>query len=1184
MKATLKKEPISGMEPKVSIHQSSIPDHHFFKGICTVILLMIFNLPFHTIQAQWNTNTAVNIQISSLVTADMQTVSTTDGKTWVAFYNNTSGNYDMRAQLIDAEGYKLLGPDGILVSNQPSGSATYVFNVCVDASNNLIIGNQDQRNGTMQAVLYKISQSGAHLWGSSGVILGDGLAPYPAVLSNGETVVAWNGNTTINIQKISAAGTTVWTTPVSVVVGTSNTTRGQIVPNTNGKFTMVYQKKGYGISTTLYAQQFDNSGTALYSPLQICSQTSSGSRYYSIVADADTTYFGYYVSSSSRFNSFLQRINPGGTIPWGMNGSNFSTYTGSGDSYQGVTNINMASGSNYLWSVCTFCNPSQTQYGVYIQKFLKTSGVRQFTDAAKVVYPISASSDQQRGTLAIVNDTPMFMSYDNSYKIYATRLDANGNFLWTGNRVELSSTTASASDPKGRFGFTPDGPNRCAGIWTEDRGSGELGYAQGVSIGGLIGINVATQGNVPATITTGGGTLQMVDTIFPLTAIQNATWSIVQGTGMASISSTGLVTAITNGTVWAKAVAVQDVTVKDSLLITISGQAPGAPFVITNPATNVGLNSGTLNGSVMANGSNSTVTFQWGLTTAYGNTVSATPSLVTGYSYTAVLATMTSLTPNTTYHFRCVATNSIGTTNGLDQSFVTVCPTVGPAGPISGPGTICTNATGLVYTIGSIANATGYVWTVPSGATIISGQNTTSITVNFGSNSGNVSVYGTNGCNNGLVNNYLVTVNPAPVPTITGANNPCQNSGNIMYTTESGMSNYNWTVSSGGSIISGNGTYQIQVAWNSTGNQYVTVSYTTVIGCPTITPTNYPVSVITVPDPAGNITGPSHVCAGSTGITYSIAPVANANAYIWTLPAGATISSGNNTNIITVDFAVNASSGDITVLANNLCGNGASSSLAVTIDPLPNAAGTITGQDSVCQSAAGVSYSVPAITGATAYVWTVPSGATITSGSTTNQILVNFSVTAVSGVITVKGTNTCGSGTVSPDFAVTVSSIPPAPVVTVNGFELTSSAPAGNQWYYNGVAIPGATAQTYTVTHNTGYYWCIVTLNGCSSEISNKEWIEVVGIIEIPESASFNVYPVPNDGRFSASIQYPVETTFTITVYNQIGSKIFELRDVKTTGGQYQKTIDLRPVPTGIYSVVFLNSEFKIIRKVLVNK
>src|ERR1039457_3219847 len=464
-------------------------------AIFTVTMSVIFTLLSGTINAQWNNNTLVNLQVSSLPTADMQTAPTSDGKTWVAFYHQNGSNYDMRAQLLDANGFKLLGTDGVLVSNQTSGSATYVFNICVDASNNLIIADQDIRSGPMNAVVYKISEAGAQLWNSTGIVLGGGLSPYPAVLSNGEVAVVWNEtvSNTLNIQKITTGGTLAWSIGIPILVGSTGTTRGQVIGNSNGQFTVVYQKKGVGISTTLYSQMFDNSGNVLYTALQICNLTTSGARYYSLIAEVDTTYFGYYASSGSRFDSSLQRINPGGTIPWGINGSNFNTSTGGSDSYEMTTYIHMAPGSNYVWSVCTFSNPSQTTYGVYIQKFLKTTGARQFTDGAKVVYGISSNTDQQIGNLALTSDTPMFISYDVTGKIYATRLDASGNFIWPGNRVEISSTTSLS---KMRYGFSPDGPNRCAGIWTESRNSTTLGYAQGISIGGLIGVKVATQGNV----------------------------------------------------------------------------------------------------------------------------------------------------------------------------------------------------------------------------------------------------------------------------------------------------------------------------------------------------------------------------------------------------------------------------------------------------------------------------------------------------------------------------------------------------------------------------------------------------------------------------------------------------------------------------------------------------------------
>ncbi len=651
------------INPRMPVNQAKS-----FVLITTALFLatLFVSLPA---RSQWNPNTAVNLLISNLPVADMQQVATSDGKTWIAFYHQNAGNYDMRAQLIDADGFRLLGNDGILVSNKPSGTATYVFNVCVDASDNLIIGFQYQGLADMQAVLHKISQTGTQLWGVNGIVIGNGLAPWPCTLSNGETAVVWSesASNTLNLQKITAAGATAWTTPVPITVGSAKTTRGQIVANTGGKFTVVYQKQGGGISTTLFAQMFDSNGTALYVPLQLSSETTSGARYYSIAAEADTTFFGYYSSVGLRFNSWLQRINPTGVIPWGMNGSHFNTATASGDNYQGTTNIGLTPGSQYVWSVCTFSNPNQTQYGVYVQKFMKGSGARQLTDYGKVVYPVSASSDQHAGELALVDDGPMFMSYISSNKIFATRLDGSGNFVWPGNRVEISSTTTG----KGRFGFTPVGPDRCAGTWAENRGEGFRGYAQGISVGGLVGLTVATQGGVPATITVNGGTLQMVATVFPSTANQSVTWSMISGSGMATITQTGLVTAISNGTAWAKAVSVQDPTVTDSLMITMTNQTAAAPTVITEPATAITSASATLNGTVNANSLITSVTFEWGLTSAYGNVVVADPPSVMGTVATPVQAQISGLASNTTYHFRVVGSNAAGLSQGGDLEFTT---------------------------------------------------------------------------------------------------------------------------------------------------------------------------------------------------------------------------------------------------------------------------------------------------------------------------------------------------------------------------------------------------------------------------------------------------------------------------------------------------------------------------------
>ena len=86
---------------------------------------------------------------------------------------------------------------------------------------------------------------------------------------------------------------------------------------------------------------------------------------------------------------------------------------------------------------------------------------------------------------------------------------------------------------------------------------------------------VATQGNVPAVISTPAGTLQLVATVYPTSLSQAVTWSIRNTTGAATISSAGLVTAQSNGFVWAKARSVVNPLMADSILIAITQQNAG---------------------------------------------------------------------------------------------------------------------------------------------------------------------------------------------------------------------------------------------------------------------------------------------------------------------------------------------------------------------------------------------------------------------------------------------------------------------------------------------------------------------------------------------------------------------------------------------------------------------------------
>jgi uncharacterized protein (TIGR02145 family) len=101
-----------------------------------------------------------------------------------------------------------------------------------------------------------------------------------------------------------------------------------------------------------------------------------------------------------------------------------------------------------------------------------------------------------------------------------------------------------------------------------------------------------------------------------------------------------------------------------------------APTVITEGATSITTISATLNGSINAHYLTSTVTFEYGITSTYGQTVTATQSPVTGSTATIVNSPITGLTAGTDYHYRIVAVNSLGTTYGNNATFSTVQSTV----------------------------------------------------------------------------------------------------------------------------------------------------------------------------------------------------------------------------------------------------------------------------------------------------------------------------------------------------------------------------------------------------------------------------------------------------------------------------------------------------------------------------
>ena len=174
--------------------------------------------------------------------------------------------------------------------------------------------------------------------------------------------------------------------------------------------------------------------------------------------------------------------------------------------------------------------------------------------------------------------------------------------------------------------------------------------------------------------------------------------------------------------------------------------------------------------------------------------------------------TITNLAAGT---YTCIITDShgcTGTASGIVNTQGTTPPT---PGPITGPKGACRNTTGIVYSITPVPGATSYIWTLPTGAT--GSSTTTSISVSFGPTyaGGFICVSAVTPCGISAPScmNIPVITTYAGVPiSISGPVIVCGPT-IVTYTTSAlNALGYNWTLTGGATIISGQGTNTITVS------------------------------------------------------------------------------------------------------------------------------------------------------------------------------------------------------------------------------------------------------------------------------------------------------------------------------------------------------------------------------------
>ncbi len=473
---------------------------------------------------------------------------------------------------------------------------------------------------------------------------------------------------------------------------------------------------------------------------------------------------------------------------------------------------------------------------------------------------------------------------------------------------------------------------------------------------------------------------------------------------------------------------------------------------------------------------------------SYTWTVPVGVTIVSGQGSTDLSVTFDNSFALTNSRFRVIAESPTACPSA--ESILTVLKNIPSIpGAISGPTDACPFAgqpTNAVYSIAPVNFASSYTWTVPTGASIVSGQGSTSINVSYLGTftSGIITVTAMSNCGNRAPKTLSITRQPPVTPgVITGPTNACPFIGTLTEATYSisavtNATSYTWTVPANVTLVSGQGGLSINVTFDAGYSVASLIKVKAISNCAESGERTLSVLASTYGTP-GVITGPTNACgfiATANDATYTIRKVTNAASYIWTVPAGATIAShpggaGVNDTIITVSYDNSFVSGtNISVQADG-CIPSAARNLTI-LRVLPVAPVILTGATNACPfmvsvanpSGIPVLYTTRRVATANSYTWTVPSGSSITAhpagiGVNDTTIEVTYSAGFTSGSVTVSATNTCGTG---PARSLVITRLTPGAPGSMSAVQ--SSPCPGRIYTYSLPAMPtNATSILWTV-------------------------------------------------------------------------------------------------------------------------
>jgi hypothetical protein len=464
----------------------------------TYILVCIFFSSSILLFGQWSSDPAQNtpIAVSGGEEVIPKIATSENGNTYISWFSNESGNYNVRLQKLDVFGNIQWDSAGLLVSDHEAMSWLTDWDMTIDHEECAILTFQDIRNnGNNDVFAYRISPDGEFLWGEDGIEMSTGpafdAAPKVAVTNSGNAVFAWQADNVVIIQKISPDGNKLWGEAGITLSGSNTYSWPQVLAVGNDDVILKYfEDSGPPNAPTrhVFAQRYDADGNTVWSQPTVISDAAGISAWTKVFPFINDQNDGFYIAwhddrdMNNQSSIFVQRIGSDGSVIFQDDGAEATTNTMRNHF---DAHLALPTGSENIYVYWYETNMAQNNWGIYGQK-LSSTGQRMWTDNGKSF--IDVSTTYVNPIAARNSDSDMIVLYEESNTamdagILAMRIDTAGNFVWEDEIVDMCTVLSSKVHPDVNQLMS----GQWISVWEDNRSGNKDIYAQNIQLDGTLG-------------------------------------------------------------------------------------------------------------------------------------------------------------------------------------------------------------------------------------------------------------------------------------------------------------------------------------------------------------------------------------------------------------------------------------------------------------------------------------------------------------------------------------------------------------------------------------------------------------------------------------------------------------------------------------------------------------------------